>query len=133
MFKALKRALPLMALLIVATTAVAHAGVIGDICDKFKEQLMSVILSGAALGINGLLYWLHGKNAARFNMITRTMTETGEFLSTLGTSVGDANMTREELAKTIKEGADVVNVVPPDAGEVRDRGGESGDAPALRQ
>ncbi len=113
MFKALKRALPLMALLIVATTAVAHAGVIGDICDKFKEQLMSVILSGAALGINGLLYWLHGKNAARFNMITRTMTETGEFLSTLGTSVGDANMTREELAKTIKEGADVVNVFRP--------------------
>lgn len=113
MFKALKRALPLMALMIIGTAAVAHAGVLGDIWNGVKDQAMGVIMGGVALVLNGLLGWLHNKNAARFNMVTKTMAETGEFLHTLGSSVEDANVTREELAKTIKEGADVVNVFRP--------------------
>lgn len=113
MFKALKRALPLMALLIIGTAAVAHAGILGDIGSYVKEQAMGVILGGVALGINGVLMWLHNKNAARFNMVTKTMAETGEFLTTLGTAIQDAKVTREELGATLKEGADVVNVFRP--------------------
>lgn len=113
MFKALKRALPLMALLIIGTAAVAHAGVLGDVWNGIKDQAIGVIMGGVALGLNGLLGWLHNKNAAKFNLVTKTMSETGEFLQTLGNSVQDAKVTREEIAKTIKEGADVVNVFKP--------------------
>jgi hypothetical protein len=74
---------------------------------------MGVIMGGVALGLNGLLGWLHNKNAARFNMVTKTMAETGEFLTTLGTAIQDAKVTREELGATLKEGADVVNVFRP--------------------
>jgi hypothetical protein len=113
MFEALKRALPLLALLIITTVTVAHAGVLGDIWNGVKDQAMGVIMGGVALGLNGLLGWLHNKNAARFNMVTKTMAETGEFLTTLGTAIQDAKVTREELGATLKEGADVVNVFRP--------------------
>jgi hypothetical protein len=115
MFEALKRALPLLALLIITTVTVAHAGVLGDIWNGVKDQAMGVIMGGVALGLNGLLGWLHNKNAARFNMVTKTMAETGEFLTTLGTAIQDAKVTREELGAT-------------DAGEVCDQPGRSGDA-----
>ena len=107
------RYLGFIALFLLAFAGAAFAGVFGTIKDWLTGQALDGIMSVAALGITGLLGYLHKLNAARMDKITTTLTETGNFLTTVGTAAGDQNVTREELAAIIKQGALVVTVALP--------------------
>lgn len=72
-----------------------------DIKEYITGELLT-ILGGIGLGI------LHRLNASRYSLIVKTLSETGQFLTTIGDAAADTKVTREELAAMIKEGADVV-------------------------
>ncbi len=102
-----------MATIMVSKVGIAHAGVFGGIKNWIFGQMGDAIMSIAALGITGLLGYLHKLNAARMDKITNTLSETGKFLTAVGDAAKDQTITREELGNMIKQGALVVTVALP--------------------
>ena len=103
----------IMVAFMAATIGIAHAGVFGTVKGWIFGQMGDALISVAALGVSGFLAYLHKVNAARFGQVTRTLAETGHFLTALGDAAKDQSVSREEIGNIIKEGADVVNVFAP--------------------
>lgn len=100
-------------LLIVALFALAgtaHAGVFDSVKSWIWGNMAEVIMSGAALALSAAAGFVAKKSETNYNKVTQTLTETGEFIKALGDAAADRNITREELAGIIRQGADVVNV-----------------------
>ena len=106
----MKRIISFITLFLLAFATVAFAGVFGTVKDWLTGQALDGIMSIAALGITGLLGYLHKLNAARTEKIENTLTETGNFLAALGNAAKDQTITRDELGNIIKQGAFVVTV-----------------------
>ncbi len=78
-------------------------GIAGKVANMVTGEVMSLVLSAAAVviaGASGLL----------FARVARTFREAGEFLSTLGTAIEDRRITREELASVVREAKDIFRV-----------------------
>ncbi len=81
----------------------AEAGVLNKIGAAVSGEVIALVISAAvalAAGAAGTL----------FVRVTRTFRETGEFLTALGSALEDTRITREELAKIVKEGKDIFAV-----------------------
>ena len=81
----------------------AHAGILG----KAKALITA---EAAALALSTLLAVFGGFLGLTFMKISRTLREAGEFMAVLGDALEDKRLTREELARIVKEGGDVFMV-----------------------
>lgn len=68
-----------------------------------SSEVIALVLSAASIIIAGKAGLMYGK-------ITKTLKELGEFLAVLGAAADDNKYSREEIAKIIKEGADILAV-----------------------
>ncbi len=78
----------------------AHAGILG----KAKALITA---EAAALALSTLLAVFGGFLGLTFMKISRTLKEVGEFIAVLGDALEDKRLTREELARIVKEGREI--------------------------
>ncbi len=95
-----------------AVVSPAWAGVWGDIQGKLVEILTNQLLNVlefvfATLGVPAL-YWLHNKNAKRYDTVARTLKESGEAVSQMGNAM--ISQDKEDLKKVAKEVKDVFDI-----------------------
>jgi hypothetical protein len=90
-------------LLSVVFSGYTHAGV----WEKAKTCLTGEVLAFVATTVLALL---GGASGVVFRKISRTFREVGEFMTTLGTAVEDRHITRDELARIIREGRGIFKV-----------------------
>ncbi|MCE5248977.1 hypothetical protein LLG96_02025 [bacterium] len=90
-------------LLLLLSTGMAYAGVMGRISGWMTGEAVMLALSTVLTIAAGLL-------GLTFRRISRTLREAGEFLASLGTAIEDKRLTREELASILKEGREVFEV-----------------------
>ena len=101
--KKMLKALTVTVLMIVFIAGYANAGVWETVKTWLTWEVLALIVStllALAGGVLGLM----------FRKISRTFKEAGEFMTTLGTSIEDRRITRDELAGIIKEGRDIFEV-----------------------
>jgi len=93
----------ILAFIAMIVPAEAFAGTMAKIKNLFGGEVLALIFS-AALTIAG------GTSAFLFGKIVKTFRETGEFLSVLGEAIEDKRLSRDELARIVKEGRDLFMV-----------------------
>ena len=81
----------------------AQAGVIGTVKSWLSGEVVALVAS-ALLAIVG------GACGLTYRKITRTFKEMGECLAAIGIALEDNKLTREELAKIVEEGRDILAV-----------------------
>jgi hypothetical protein len=91
----------LMPMFIFASTPV-YAGVFGTIKEWAGGGIFVIVLS-AVLAI------LAAVAKTKFDKVTKTLQEAGEFLAVLGVAIEDKKLTRDELAAIVKQGKDVLD------------------------
>jgi O-methyltransferase involved in polyketide biosynthesis len=101
----------LLVLVLVIFAAPVYAGVFGDITEGVKEALVTVLLSGAILIWQGVLSYLHKKNARLIENVGQNSKEGGEFITQFGNAV--LSGTKEDAEKMVKEARDVFDVNRP--------------------
>ncbi len=79
------------------------AGIAGRVANMVTGEVLSLVLSAAAVVIAGAFGLL-------FTRVARTFRETGEFLSLLGSAIEDRRITRDELAAIVREAKDIFRI-----------------------
>ena len=92
---------------IIAVFLIGATPVFAGVFSQLKAYLTT---ETASMALTGLLTILGSLLGLLFTKLTRTFTETGEFLSKLGEALEDRRITRDELTEIIKEGRDIFSV-----------------------
>ena len=78
----------------------AYAGVLDTVKGWISGEMVALALSTVLTVLGGLL-------GLGYRKVSRTLKETGEFMTTLGDALEDKRLTREEMTAIIKEGKEV--------------------------
>jgi len=92
-----------LAALAVLAPCEARAGVPGGVRGWLTGEV-------AALLVSALVAVVGGVTGLVFVRVSRTFKEAGEFMTALGEALEDRRITREELARMIKEGREIFEV-----------------------
>ncbi len=103
--------------LFMALASTAFAFGFGDVKSWVMGNFMGTIATAGCAALSFALKIIWQKNTARYNLVAKTLIEAGQFFEALGNMIQDPAITKDEIAKTIKEGKDVIDLYKktPDA------------------
>lgn len=112
----MKRCLFFFALLM-ALASTAFAFGFGDVKSWVMGNIMGTIATAGCAALTYALKSVWQKNTARFNLVSKTLIEAGQFFEALGEMIKDPTITKDELSAVVKEGKDVIDLYrkTPDA------------------